>query len=518
LKPEVALFREVETFLAKCIDLEDRHRFLLAAFVLSTWIVDRLPIAPYVALVGLPRSGKSTALHALYLLCRRGLVTSDISSAAFYRACDDLMPTLCFDEASTAANQRSLFHLLRSGTSRHNLAFREGRSYSGYGAKVVVWTETPQDAALNSPCIMIPMRETDRTDLQRTTDPEIIDAADQLQGKLMGFRFYAHATNMNLSEIPAAEQLRSRDRDLYQALALPISKHPETCARLLECFEHEQNLDREPLPPNQLAVLETIFRHIHLQPDERAYRLRALTPNVNAALAVAGERFRMNERAIGSVLNGLGLPRRKRNSTGYVVLIGRADRKRVHALLEGYSLDPPSSFLPEDFRMDSCEFCRADGRPDGPAVTMPEPPDPPIGPRTNGHEHNQRNGEERGFPDRSSRTLGSIRPEASSDQQITGSRGGLGGSADEHNERSEQENDKDRYMGGPSPNNPDAAGKPHDPETREIIAVSVELSSAYRDTPDPSGTDQSADSRGLTSPANSEEPGEGGPITSDDGE
>jgi hypothetical protein len=197
------LLREVEAFLAQCIDLEDRHRFLLAAFVLSTWIVDRLPIAPYVALVGLPRSGKSTALHAAYLLCRRGLMTSDISSAAFYRACDRLMPTLCFDETSTAANQRSLFHLLRSGTSRHNLAFREGRSYSGYGAKVVVWTETPKDDALNSRCILIPMRETDRTDLRRTTDPEIVAAADELQAKLLFFRLSTHG-KMKLSDIPAA--------------------------------------------------------------------------------------------------------------------------------------------------------------------------------------------------------------------------------------------------------------------------------------------------------------------------
>ena len=478
LESEVALLREVEAFLGKCIDVEGRHRSLLAAFVLSTWFVDQLPIAPYVALVGLPGSGKSTALHALYLLCRCGLMTSDISSAAFYRACDRLMPTLCFDEASTADHQRSLFHLLRSGTSRHNLAFREGRSYSGYGAKVVVWTETPEDAALNSRCIMIPMRETDGTDLPRTTDPEIIDAADQLQAKLMFFRLSAYA-KLKLSDIPPAEGLRSRDRDLYQALALPISKHPETCARLLECFEHEQNLDREPLPPNQLAVLETVFRHLHLQPDERAYRLRALTPDVNAALAIAGERFRMNERAIGSALNGLGLPRRKRNSTGYVVLIDRAERKRVHALLEGYGLEPPSSFLPEEFPVDACEFCRADGPLDDPAVTKSEPLDPPIGPRANGGEHGQRNGERRDLPGSNGGTPGPIQPEAPLDQHIMGSRSGLDEGADEHNEHSEQENGKDTQAKSPSPENQGdagrAAGKPQDPETREMSTVSIEL-------------------------------------------
>lgn len=430
------------------------------------------------------------------------------------------MPTLCFDETSTVDHQRSLFHLLRSGTSRHNLAFREGRSYSGYGAKVVVWTETPNDAALNSRCIMIPMRETERTDLQRTTDPEIIDVADQLQAKLVSFRLYAYP-KMKLSAIPPAERLRSRNRNLYQALALPISQDPKTCALLLECFEREQNLDREPLPPNQLAVLETIFRQIHLQPDERAYKLRSLTPEVNAALATAGERFRMNERAIGSALNGLGLHRRKRNSAGYVVLIDRAERKRVHALLEGYGLEPSSSFLPKGFSLDSCEFCRPNDSPESLAVMESEAPDPSSRPGPNGHEHSHQNGEGIGLPGSSSNTPGPIRPKASPDQQITGSREGFDESADEHNERSEREKGMNTYAGSPSPKNPDdvgqAAGKPQDPETREVIAVSVELSPSYLDVSDPSGTDQSVDSREPTSPANSEETGEVKPRASDHG-
>jgi len=188
----------------------------------------------------------------------------------------------------------------------------------------------------------------------------------------------------------------------------------------------------------------------------------------------------MNEGAIGSALYGLGLPRRKRNSSGYVVLIDRAERERVHSLLEGYGLEPPSSFLPEDFRMDSCEFCRADGPVDGPAVTKPEPLDPPIGPRANGDEHSQRNGEGRGLHGSGGRAPGSIRPEVAPDQQITGGLADLDGSADEHNEGSERENSKDTHVGSPSPEYPeddkgDAAGKPQDPETREMSTVSIEL-------------------------------------------
>ena len=43
----------------------------------------------------------------------------------------------------------------------------------------------PNDDPLNSRCIVIPMQETARTDLLRTTDPELIAAADRLQGHLL---------------------------------------------------------------------------------------------------------------------------------------------------------------------------------------------------------------------------------------------------------------------------------------------------------------------------------------------
>lgn len=119
------LLAQIDDFFVHCLDLDPRHRFLLACFVISTWLVDRLPVAPYIALVGLPRSGKSTALQALSLICRHSLLTSDISSAALYRACERLTPTLCIDETATISQTRALFHFLRSGTfSRLNRGSR----------------------------------------------------------------------------------------------------------------------------------------------------------------------------------------------------------------------------------------------------------------------------------------------------------------------------------------------------------------------------------------------------------
>ncbi len=79
------LLQKIDAVFSCCLDLEEKYRFLLASFVLSTWFIEHLPVAPYVALVGLPCSGKSTVLRLLSLLCRRSLLTADITSAALYR-------------------------------------------------------------------------------------------------------------------------------------------------------------------------------------------------------------------------------------------------------------------------------------------------------------------------------------------------------------------------------------------------------------------------------------------------
>ena len=350
------LLQKVQAFLARCIELNESHRFLLACFVLSTWVVDQLPVAPYIALVGLPRSGKTTALSALYLLCRRGLMTSDISSAAFRRVCERLIPTLCIDEAATAGQKRSLLHFLRSGTTRNGIASGEWQSYGVYGAKAIAWTEMPDDDALNSRCIVIPMRESSRTDLLRTTDPAIISAADDLQGQLMRYRLEKYRT-LTLPAIAGVERLRSRDRDLYEALALPVGEDPKACARLLECLLIQQELKREPLRTSQMAALESLFKHIHIAPAQEACSLKQLKEETNSNLATSGERFHINEKGLSNILRTCGFVDRKRTKNGWVVLIDRAARKRIHELLSLYGVNSPSSWCSHQESTKQCEFC-----------------------------------------------------------------------------------------------------------------------------------------------------------------
>ncbi len=296
-----SLLSQIDSIFSRCLDLHEQYRFLLACFVLSTWFIEKLWVAAYVAVVGLTQSGKSTALKLLSLLCRRSSLTADITSRAFYKLYDRFTPTLLIDETATAAENRRLFHLLRTGTTRDVVALRQHESYRTFGPKVVSWIELPNDAALNNRCIVIPLCETHRVDLIRPTDPEILHEAEDLQQQFLQARFEKFST-LKVPKVQGDNRLHSRARDLYEALALPISEDRKSCELLVSLLEAQQDLNRE-LSPLQTAVLQALFVGIHSLPEKNTYTIKDLTEAANLALQFTGEGFPVSPRAVGAALD-----------------------------------------------------------------------------------------------------------------------------------------------------------------------------------------------------------------------
>src|SRR5271156_1655164 len=350
----------------RCLDISEAQWLLLACFILSTWLPEKLPVAPYLALVGLPRSGKTTTLRLLDLLCRRSLLTSDITSASFYATCNRVTPTLVIDETATAGDQRALFHLLRVGSTPGSVAIRKNMAFNAYCPKVVCWTELPNDQALNSRCIIIPLQESERTDLLRVTDPKIQADADNARQMLQQYRL-ENFNRLSFEPVPGAERLNSRTRDLYEALALPIAD-----ARIREVlvwqFQQQQSYNREPLSPVQAAVLHTLDWQIHAYGADATYANSDLTDAVNLQLKYDHETFHANPHQVGHVLTSFGLTERKRTNAGWVLLLSRDTRKRIHTLLRRYALELDSSVNRE-----GCSLCATPTAPSGASESAAAP-------------------------------------------------------------------------------------------------------------------------------------------------
>lgn len=353
------LLSRVESLISQCIAVDEKYVTLLADFVLSTWFIDRFSVAPYLSVIGLPQSGKTTLLKVLSLVCRRPLLIADITSASFYRACSRFMPTILIDETGTAGNNRTLRHILRSGTTRDVLAVRNNCSLHSYGAKVVSWLEPPDDSALNSRCILIPMFESKSTSLARTDDPRVQQLAMHLQAQLLSFRL-ENFKKVQPASVPGDEALRPRTRDLLWALTAAHAQDAKRSQRVLQFFASGQGLPSEPLSPEQNAVLRMLFLIVHLRESFFCIHISELTESVNRFLGEMGENLRLQPRKIGAVLTSLGFSNRTRTNSGWVLSLTRQDAEKLHQLVASYGMDGfrerMLSVAPDD-----CSLCRAAG-------------------------------------------------------------------------------------------------------------------------------------------------------------
>src|SRR5262249_43809819 len=209
----------ISDLIQRCVSIDNSQAFILAHFVVSTWIIHRLPIAPYVAVVGLPQTGKTTLLRVLALLCRRALLSSDLSVQALCHVCDTIQPTLILDDVP-----HHLCRLLRAGSTRNTPVFRGNQSWDLFGPKVLAWTSLPDDHAPNSRCLIFSMDEVQAPSrLIRPDAPEIITAADEIQAKLLYFRLETLARGNGPIDVEHLPQPTVEDQD---------SKTPESTRAL----------------------------------------------------------------------------------------------------------------------------------------------------------------------------------------------------------------------------------------------------------------------------------------------
>jgi hypothetical protein len=357
------IFYQTLNLIARCITLQDPYPFVVAAFVLNSWFADRLRPPVYLLLTGLPQSGKTTLLEMLKLLCRRPLLVSDISSVAAFDACSRFGCTLLIDENDWRADQnsRALRKQLRAGTSKGLLTKHIRKTQHAYGAKVLSGVELPDDAALLSRCIHMPMNETDRSDLRKPWDTEIVKAADVLRGQLLKFRL-DHYASVSPRVILGAEELRPRSRDLLSSLLAPLDGVEVLDQLLLAFFVgiHDPST-RDLLSPAQSAVVAALFEFAHHPVNAAFVQIMQVAKLATQILHLTGERFVLSPRETSSILASMGLSERGRSNRGSHVNLDKKTISKIHKLKRLHDVQWPES---ESLRVqtDACIFCK-----DGPA-------------------------------------------------------------------------------------------------------------------------------------------------------
>jgi hypothetical protein len=338
-RPVKDLALDIACLIKYCIDVPDYYLFPLSAFVLYTWVADRLPIAVYLSIIGLPQSGKSTLLELMTLLCRRALLVSDVTTPAAYATCTSFRPTLLIDEIDWRNSRMSSFQqMLRAGTSACARALRVRQSAHSFGPKVLSSLEASPNTALNSRCIQILMAETNKVGLLRKPDdPWVLKFASDLRQELLSFRF-ANYMSIRPASIPGAEELRPRSRDLFCNLAAPLAGDCDWTRLLLWFFSdlHDKET-REPLEPRHEALHAALFQVIHHDPPFPNVRIGgpiSLTTVTNMVLKRSGESFAITDKAVGAMLRAMGFRNTHRTNDGWILWLDASTRERCHQLLK----------------------------------------------------------------------------------------------------------------------------------------------------------------------------------------
>src|SRR5262249_47700347 len=234
-------------------------------------------------------------------------------------------------------------------------------------AKVVCWRELPDDAALNSRCIILPMHAVNDAALRLPDDPEIVSAAAKLQSQLLYYRLanYDRITKPAIDEV--IKTLPPRTRELYLAIATPCADDEISRNFLLDHFRSRYShvFNDNQLSAAEYSVIFALFHLSHMPEKRNELLTREIAARANRYLHDQREHMELVIRRVGAILTGYSFAQRRRTRNGFALVLEKDAHRRLHGMDERYGMDCLRDDMPGFV---ACHLC-----PDAPPAHKPSP-------------------------------------------------------------------------------------------------------------------------------------------------
>lgn len=313
------LHRRVMDHIHKYVDIHEADEYLVAAYVIHTWVFDRYDKVPYLRFIGVPGSGKSRMLRVLSGVCYHPIMLNgNISDAGIFRTLElNGHGTFLFDEMNLFHSSRTsgIVKVLNSGYEKDNSITRcEGISYSprlfnAFGPKIIAQNQPFDDNALESRLLSIHMQSTSRQDISdQLSTGEYKKEVRDLQKLLLAFRFKHYFSIDTDRKYPELEKYSHRFRERYNPIlrTLGLNSVPDEIIKLAE-DDYQAYYDTFAFSPEGIVVA-ALSERIEQGTDQ-------VYPGEIAAI-VTRNGYEMSPRAVGQILRVLGVRGIKRNSRG----------------------------------------------------------------------------------------------------------------------------------------------------------------------------------------------------------
>lgn len=288
------LVEEISKFLFSYFQVPKFYEVLLPYIVLFYWIADQFPFIPYLHFVGLPATGKSTALDVMGSICYKAIKSGGaVTVASIFRIANQWKGTLLVNEFEVGEKgsdlARSLVQLLKSGVEDDPLYRVEGEGkkdielYELKAPRIFASQEEIDNAALQSRTIMVKMdKNKRRLPLYRLPDFKV--KSQDLINKLTLWRF-RHFNSINLAEIEyGIPELEGFDRRVQQVLTpiyhLADEEAKKTIVELVK--QQEEETRRERLEGQDGQIMEFIFGELSKMTIPTDIMVKDITAHLNS--------------------------------------------------------------------------------------------------------------------------------------------------------------------------------------------------------------------------------------------
>lgn len=325
------LFAEIKELFDQHADLPEDSVSLMVSFVLSTWMVDWLPVAPTLALIDPSASQANQLLRLLSCLCRHALMLVDLTAAGLCSMPTWLRPTVLIDRQALSPSAQKL---LRAGNRRGAYILRNGRLVDMYCAKVI---SSPQHLgpAVADAAVEIALSPS-RRDLPVLDDQVQQQIADKFQPRLLGYRLMNYA-KVRSSEFDAP-LFTAPLRELARSLCACLVGAPELQSRiaaLLQERDEEMRSDRAAEPESIVIEAALFFCH---EGERTSVLVGEVAQAANAIFTGRGETIELQPRAAGEHLKSLGLRTRRLGKAGRGLRLDHKMRRNIHRLAYDYEV------------------------------------------------------------------------------------------------------------------------------------------------------------------------------------
>ena len=339
------LWNEVRQYIYEHLFLPNKELYdVLTGWILATWIQELWTVVPYLFFYGPVASGKTRGLEVLQRLCYRGILASNISTAALFRASEEWHPTLLLDETEiyNKDTKREIIGLLNSGYRRGQYAIRVKQTQQGseleafdvFGFKALAGTKGLAQA-LESRSIMIRMIKSRRR-VNRIIDEK---SGLDLRSKLLGWRLYT-LTSGEPSElfelfsegIPSLDFANGRLSELFTCLLAVSNEGHENIMKYAHKLYEMRSFEEKA--SEEAEIVEILIKKSLI--DEKSFVLtKDLTEEFNSSRS---EREKWKTSSVGWLIRRLGFNKiHTKRGNGWHI-----DEDRLKYLGEIYGIEPPS--------------------------------------------------------------------------------------------------------------------------------------------------------------------------------